>query len=94
MSRAGEYWSEKEEMKMLQLLHNEKSMKEVAEELKRTKTAVKARLYQFAYELWREDNCVEDIAAVTTLSELHVRLAIESKTGKPLIRFNEDYSSV
>jgi len=71
---------------MLQLLHNEKSMKEVAEELKRTKTAVKARLYQFAYELWREDICVEDVATVTTLDELHVRLAIESKTGKPLLQ--------
>jgi hypothetical protein len=87
MSRSGEYWSEKEEMKMLQLLHNEKSMKEVAEELKRTKTAVKARLYQFAYELWREDICVEDVVTVTTLDELHVRLAIESKTGKPLARY-------
>jgi hypothetical protein len=89
MSRAGEYWSEKEEMKMLEYLHNEKSLKETAEELKRTKTAVKARLYQFAYELWREDICVEDVAIVTTLSELHVRLAIESKTGKPLVRFSD-----
>lgn len=84
MSRSGEYWSEKEEMKMLQHLHNEMSMKEVAEELKRTKTAVRARLNQFAYELWREDICVEDVATVTTLTPLQVRLAIESKTGKPM----------
>jgi hypothetical protein len=60
------------------------TLKQVAEELKRTKTAVKARLYQFAYELWREDITVENIAIVTTLDELHVRLAIESKTGKPM----------
>ena len=84
MSRSGEYWSEKEEMKMLQHLHNEMSMKEVAEELKRTKTAVRARLNQFAYELWREDICVEDVATVTTLTPLQVRLAIESKTRKPM----------
>ena len=69
---------------MLQHLHNEMSMKEVAEELKRTKTAVRARLNQFAYELWREDICVEDVATVTTLTPLQVRLAIESKTRKPM----------
>ena len=77
-------------MKVLQYLHNGKTLKESAEELKRTKTAVKARLYQFAYELWREDICIEDVAIVTTLSELHVRLAIESKSGKPLARFSAD----
>ena len=89
MSRRGEYWSEKEEMKMLQYLHNAKTLKEVAEELKRTRTAVRARLYQFAYELWREDITIENIAIVTTLDELHVRLAIESKTRKPITTYNE-----
>jgi hypothetical protein len=90
MSRAGEYWTEKEEMKVLQHLHNGKTLKESAEELKRTKAAVKARLYQFAYELWREDICIEDVAIVTTLTELQVRLAVESKSGKPLARFSAD----
>lgn len=81
-------------MKMLEYLHNEKSLKNVAEELKRTKAAVKARLYQFAYELWREDICIEDVAIVTTLDELHVRLAIESKSGRTLVRFGDDYKLV
>jgi len=84
MSRRGEYWTEPEEMRMIQHLQNGMTLKQVAEELKRTKTAVKARLYQFAYELWREDITIENIAIVTTLDELHVRLAIESKTGKPM----------
>ena len=83
-TRRGEYWTEAEEMKMLQKLHNGLNLKQVAEEHKRTKTAVKARLYQFAYELWREDITIENIAIVTTLDELHVRLAIESKSGKPM----------
>ena len=81
-TRRGEYWTETEEMKMLQKLHNGLNLKQVAEEHKRTKAAVKARLYQFAYELWREDITVENIAIVTTLDERHVRLAIESKTRK------------
>jgi hypothetical protein len=85
MSRRGEYWTEPEEMRMIQHLQNGMTLKQVAEELKRTKTAVKARLYQFAYELWREDITVENIAIVTTLDELHVRLAIESKTRKSLV---------
>ena len=84
MSRRGEYWTEPEEMRMIQHLQNGMTLKQVAEELKRTKTAVKTRLYQFAYELWREDITIENIAIVTTLDELHVRLAIESKTGKPM----------
>lgn len=85
MSRRGEYWTEPEEMRMIQHLQNGMTLKQVAEELKRTKTAVKARLYQFAYELWREDITIENIAIVTTLDELHVRLAIESKTRKSLV---------
>ena len=85
MSRSGEYWSEAEEMKMIQWLQNGMTLKQVAEEHKRTRTAVKARLYQFAYELWREDITIENIAIVTTLDERHVRLAIESKIKKPLV---------
>jgi len=85
MSRRGEYWTEPEEMRMIQHLQNGMTLKQVAEELKRTKTAVKARLYQFAYELWREDITIENIAIVTTLDECHVRLAIESKTRKSLV---------
>jgi hypothetical protein len=37
-----------------------------------------------AYELWREDIYIENVAAVTTLSEKQVNLAIESKTKKPI----------
>jgi len=85
MSRSGEYWTDNEEMKMIQHLQNGKTLKQIAEEHKRTRTAVKARLYQFAYELWREDITIENIAIVTTLDELHVRLAIESKTRKSLV---------
>jgi hypothetical protein len=84
MSRSGEYWTDNEEMKMIQHLQNGKTLKQVAEEHKRTRAAVRARLYQFAYELWREDITIENIAIVTTLDELHVRLAIESKTRKAI----------
>jgi hypothetical protein len=90
MSRAGEYWSEKEEMKILEYLHNGKTLKDVAEILRRTKTAVRARLYQFVYELWREDICVEDVATVTTLTPLKVRLVVESKSGKQLTEVEDD----
>jgi len=85
MSRSGEYWTDNEEMKMIQHLQNGKTLKQIAEEHKRTRTAVKSRLYQFAYELWREDITIENIAIVTTLDELHVKLAIESKTRKSLV---------
>jgi len=90
MSRSGEYWSEAEEMKMIQWLQNGMTLKQVAEEHKRTRTAVKARLYQFAYELWREDITIENIAIVTTLDELHVKLAIESKSKKLTSNFGAD----
>jgi len=82
--RSGEYWTDSEEMMMLKHLHNGMSMKEVGNELKRSYTAVWTRLRQVAYELWREDIYIENIAAVTTLSEKQVKLAIESKMKKPL----------
>jgi len=84
MSRAGEYWSDAEEMKILEYLQNGKNLKQVADELKRTRAAVKARLYQFVYDLWREDITIENISIVTTLDERHVKLAIESKIKRPL----------
>jgi hypothetical protein len=40
--------------------------------------------------LWREDITIENIAIVTTLDELHVKLAIESKSKKLTSNFGAD----
>lgn len=80
--RIGRLWTQEEEEKMLQLLHQGKSRAEVGEVLDRTETALVAKLKKIALSMYNQNQTMEEIWTSTGLSEKEVNEKSLKKTSK------------
>ena len=80
--RLGDMWTDVEEGKVLQLIKEEYSIKEIADELKRSEGGIKARLRVIACDMHKSGITNENIRVITSLSEDDVNKAVKKYNKK------------
>lgn len=75
-------WSDIEEKLLVELLKQNKTIKEIAKEHGRTEGAIKARQQLIAMELYNNNNTIEEIMNITKLSEKEINNYILKKELK------------
>ena len=77
--RMGLAWLENEEIKLLTSIREKKSIEEIAEDHKRTTSAIKCKLRAFAFDYYCENKTIEQIHKYTGLSEEEIKEVITRK---------------
>lgn len=82
--RIGVYWSDEEESRLLQLLHDGKTHEEVAKTLERTRGSIKCRLWDISAKMYTKGMTNEEISKITFLSDESIKEAIEKHNSKKI----------
>jgi hypothetical protein len=80
--RMGQAWLHDEEHKLLTSIREKKSIEEIAQEHKRTYSAIKCKLRSFAFDYYCDNKSIEQIQKYTGLSEQEIKDAIERRQKK------------
>ena len=83
-TRIGVYWSDEEETRLLQLLHEEKTHEEIGRILERTSGAITARIKHIAREMYDKGISNLDIMNITKLSNEDVIEVIEKHNSRKI----------
>jgi hypothetical protein len=80
--RMGLAWQHNEEIKLLTSVREKKSIEQIAEDHKRTTSAIKCKLRAFAFDYYCENKTIEQIQKYTGLSEEEIKEAIARRKNK------------
>ena len=91
-SRMGQPWTSDEVSKLLAFIANNKQVEDIAKEHQRTEGGITAQLRKMAYDYYKNDKkSVEEIEALTGLSEKQINDTIAKRDGKQTKKTENKY---
>ena len=78
----GKKWSSEEENILLEELETDICIEEIAKKHKRTRGAIKSRISLIVYNLYLNNNSIEDINKITKLSNYDIEYIIKKENDK------------